>query len=85
MIRTLRPQTDAATRRKRRQRFGRLAGTFSPSHRQIRSARFLFTVRPAQPNNPPVLLIVRTPTGKMSGVPLAPDLPDGLIEVPPKG
>ena len=30
-----------------RPRFGCLVGTFSPSHRQIRSTRFLFTVHPA--------------------------------------
>ena len=35
----------------RRPRLGCLAGTFSPSHRQIRSTRFLFTVQPALRSN----------------------------------
>jgi hypothetical protein len=48
VIRALRPQTDAEPSvSHRRPRLGCLAGTLSPSRRQIRSTRFLFTTQPA--------------------------------------
>jgi hypothetical protein len=39
-----------------RPRFGCLEGTFSPSRRQIRSTRFLFTTHPAWRRDPPIAI-----------------------------
>ena len=47
MVGTLRPQTDArSVVEPETSAFRLFGGTFSPSHRQIRSTRFLFTVQP---------------------------------------
>ena len=52
MVGALRPQTHARTViEPETTPFRLFGGTFSPSHRQIRSTRFLFTVQPPVRSN----------------------------------